>query len=145
MQSKPWYPFRHADDFFRRGTSYLRPGPPGIREGNGNSEQQWPPSANIIESSKEYLIKAELPGVEKSAIKVSIDDGQLIIEGEHENDDETEHRPVIFFGSFFRSFILPTNVDTSRITSKYKNGILRVHLPKAAQSKPEKATTIRVD
>ena len=122
---------------------------PRIFDENGNGEKQWSPSADIIESWKEFLIKAELPDVEKSDINVSIDDGRLTIEGERkhekEDSDETCHRIESFYVSFFRSFVLPTNIDTSRISAKYKNGILRVHLPKTADSRPDKAKAIKID
>lgn len=149
MHLLPWRPFQSVDDFFGRNTPLFRSQMPKLFDDDGNGASQWAPSADISETKKEYLVKAELPDVGKSDIHVSVDDGALTIRGERkhhkEESDETYHRVESFYGTFSRAFALPDNIDASKITSNCKNGVLRVHLPKTKESKLEKATEIKVD
>ena len=117
-------------------------------DGSGNGESQWSPSADISESKKEYLVKANLPDVDRSDIDVSVEDGVLTIKGERkhskEEDDETLHRVETFYGEFLRSFSLPSSVDASNIKAEYKKGVLRVHLPKTKESEKLAPTRIEI-
>ena len=101
----------------------------------------WRPVADISESKKEYLIKAELPEVDRDDIKVSVDGGRVTIHGERkmeqEEEDTTRHRVESFYGSFSRTFALPENADTENITAKSKNGVLKVRIPKIKADKPK--------
>jgi HSP20 family protein len=102
----------------------------------------WRPTADISESKKHYMIKAELPEVEKDDVHVSVENGMLTISGErrHERDEETEtqHRIERMYGKFSRSFKLPPDIDESAISAETRNGVLKVKLPKTKQteSKP---------
>lgn len=95
---------------------------------------EWSPSVDIAETNEEYLIKAELPDVRKEDIKVSIENGTLLLSGERKVEREekglTFHRMERAFGRFERAFSLPENADRDTITSEYKEGVLTVHLPK---------------
>ena len=148
MQLTPWRPFQDKDDFFGPYSQLLNARIPAVFGGNGNGENLWAPSADISETKKEFLVKAELPDVEKSDIHVSVDDGVLTISGERkhreEEKDETVHRVESFYGEFRRSFSLPKNVDESRIKADSKNGILRVHIPKTKDAPAEKSKEIKV-
>jgi HSP20 family protein len=104
---------------------------------------EWQPSADISETEKEFLIRAELPAVDKEDVKVTIADGLITIAGERrfEREDKKEkfHRVESFHGTFERSFVLPANIDEKNIVAESRNGILTVHLPKvevAATPKP---------
>ena len=136
-----WSPFREFDDLFSR---YNRLG--GARVLPGDSKQgqtiaDWRPAADISETSKEYLIKAELPAVKKEEVDVSVHDGVITIKGERRietsNDDEKQHRVESFRGSFSRSFSLPADVDESAISAESKDGVLQVHLPKTEVKQPK--------
>ncbi len=100
---------------------------------------EWSPTADIIESDKEYLVKAELPEVAKEDITLEVRDGMLVLRGErkYEKEDKSEkvQRMERFFGEFERSFVLPEDVDASQITAESKDGILRVRLPRTKASK----------
>ena len=101
----------------------------------------WSPVADITETDKEYLIKAELPEVKKEDVKITLENGVITITGErkHEKEqtDENEIRVESFYGSFARSFSLPDNIDPKGIKAESKDGVLRVRIPKtpAAESK----------
>lgn len=143
MNLVSWTPFRDMEGFFDRYGRLL-----GDRDfANLDSDVlranlRWRPKADISESKKEYLIKAELPEVEKDDIQLEIENGVLTISGERklEKDEETEktHRIESFYGKFSRSFTLPSDVDDSKISAKTKKGILKVRLPKAevTEAKP---------
>jgi len=149
MQLTTWRPFQDMDDFFGRNARLFNTSFPSLFRENGNEFAEWTPSADISETKKEFLIKAELPGVEKSDIHVSINNGMLTIEGEHkrhkEEDDETFHRVENFYGKFARTFPLPDNVDESKIEAQCKNGVLKVHLPKSKQTAPELSKEIKIN
>jgi HSP20 family protein len=135
-----WSPFEGADDWIDRMMPGLwRSGRRlGLGEG-GRMVVEWSPSADISETEKEYLIRAELPAVKKEDVKVTLDDGMITISGErrYEKEDKTEkfHRVESFQGSFSRSFSLPEDVDTAGIRADSKDGVLTVHLPKKEQKK----------
>ena len=135
-----WTPFEGVDDLFNRMMpSLMRSGQRlGVADG-GRMVIEWAPSADISETDKEYLIRAELPAVKREDVKVTIDQGMISISGERKQhkEDKTEkfHRVETFQGSFARSFSLPDDVDTAAIQCDSREGMLTVHLPKKAQKK----------
>lgn len=135
-----WDPFREMNDLVRRYAPFFNESLPG-------ETPAWKPTANISETANEYLIKAELPEVSKDDVKITLDNDVLTISGERrlDKEDQNQHqlRVESFYGTFSRSFALPSNVDTSKIAAESKDGVLRVHLPKAEVSKP-KAIQIEV-
>jgi HSP20 family protein len=148
MQITTWRPFQEMEDFFRQHSPRfdLRLGTSFDKAGHNITE--WSPSADISETKKEYLVKAELPDVDKKDIHVSVSDGTLKIEGErkhsNEEEDETYHRVESFYGKFARSFALPPDADETKIKADSKNGVLRVHLPKTDEPPVEKSAEIEV-
>ena len=135
-----WEPFRDVDEFFRQmgGPSMLRW--PRWFGDKPESLPDWSPAADISETDKEFLVKAELPGVKREDVKVSLEDGVLCIEGErkYEKEDKGEktHRVERFYGTFSRSFSLPENIDAKSIHAETKDGVLNVHVPKLKIEKP---------
>lgn len=135
-----WSPFREFEDLFSR---YNRLGGARLLPGDGKQGQataDWRPAADISETGKEYLIKAELPAVKKEDVDVSVHDGVITIKGERiekSDDDEKQHRVESFRGSFSRSFSLPADVDESAISAESKDGVLQVHLPKTEVKQPQ--------
>ena len=146
-----WDPFRELDELgerlghvFRR-TALARPGAQGSRE--AWMMPDWAPSVDIAETPEEFQIKAELPDVKKEDMKVSVQNGQLRIEGERKQEKEEKdkkfHRVERFYGSFMRTFTLPENVDESKLAAELKDGVLIVHLPKTEKQTP-KAVNVNI-
>ncbi|MFO1401842.1 MAG: Hsp20/alpha crystallin family protein [Steroidobacteraceae bacterium] len=135
-----WTPFEGIDDIFNRMMPALaRPGQRlGLGDG-GRMVVEWSPSADISETEKEYLIRAELPGVRKEDVKVTMESGMITVSGERrqQKEDKSEkfHRVETFQGSFARSFALPDDVDADAVRCESREGVLTVHLPKQAQRK----------
>jgi len=133
-----WSPFREFEDLFNR---YSRLPRRELTAGGGDVATDWRPVANISETPKEYLIKAELPEVSKEDIEVKVHEGVLTLKGERRmestSDDEKQHRVESFYGSFSRSFSLPQDVDETAISAESKDGVLVVHLPKTEVVEPK--------
>lgn len=130
-----WDPFADMDTVFNR----LMPRafgawPRFAVSDNGGAKLEWSPSADISETEKEYLVRAELPAVKKEDVKVTVDDGMITIQGERkqrkEEKNEKFHRVESVTGSFTRSFTLPDNVDEKNIRCESQDGVLTVHIPK---------------
>lgn len=140
-----WEPFREADEFFRNFSPSLFGRWPRLFDDNGSERHGWAPAADITETEQEYLVKAELPGVKREDVKVTLADGVLTIEGErkHEKEEKGEktHRIERFYGSFCRSFSLPDNADAQNIRAEGKDGVLSVHVPKL---KAEKSRAVEI-
>lgn len=106
------------------------------------------PPVDIVEKDKAFEISVELPGMSESDIDVKVTDNRLTVTGEkkeeHEKTDKGYHLSERRYGSFMRSFSLPPGVDADRIDANFKDGVLRVTLPKTAEAaKPEKKIAIR--
>ena len=141
MQLAQWNPFREMDEMlrgFRPNLSRDLPAPMA----------DWAPAVDITEKDKEYLVKAQLPGVRKDDVKVEILNGVLTITGERkyekEEKDEKAHRIETAYGGFTRTFVVPEDVLAEKIAAEYKDGILAVHLPKTDIKKPA-TKTIKVN
>ncbi len=135
-----WEPFGDVDMLFNR----LMPAGFARFAAAGNGKKvEWSPSADISETDKEYVIRAELPAVKKEDVQVTYDEGMITIKGERkqQKDEKNEkfHRVESFYGSFERSFSLPENANAETIRCESKDGILTVHIPKteAVQHKPK--------
>ena len=135
-----WTPFRDMEGLFDRYNDLLGRGIPGA-DVKLSKELQWRPSVDISETDKEYLIKAELPEVEKDDVHVSVENGVLTISGERnyekEEETETQHRIERMYGKFSRSFTLPSDADEAGISAKTRNGVLKVNIPKTVETREE--------
>lgn len=116
---------------------------PGRRE-NGKEAMavaDWAPAVDISEDDKEYVIKAELPEVKKDDVKVMVQDGVLTIQGERKQEKEEKgkkyHRIERTYGTFVRSFTVPDDADQTKVMAEFKEGVLKVHLPKSEKAKPQ--------
>lgn len=146
MNLMRWERFKDADEYFRNFSPFFGAWPRMFEEDGGN-RIEWSPAADISETDKEFLVKAELPGVKREDVKVTLEDGVLTIQGERklekEEKGERSHRRECFYGSFCRSFTLPDNVDVSGVRADNKEGVLNVHVPKLRIEKP-KALEIKI-
>jgi HSP20 family protein len=107
----------------------------------------WMPSVDIAEDDKEYLIKAEIPEVDKKDVKVTLQDNVLTIQGERKQETEHNgkryHRVERSYGMFSRAFTLPEDAAEDTTKAEFKDGMLTVHVPKSARPKP-KAMEVKV-
>ena len=135
---KIWEPFKELvtmrddmdhlfDAFFGRQTQGL--------------EDLWKPAVDIEENNGNLLVKAEIPGMNKEDIKVSVKDDMLTISGERKRENETKektfHRIERCYGQFRRMIRLPAEVDADNVKATYKDGVLHVTMPKPESTKPK--------
>ena len=117
--------------------------------GGGNTQSvAWSPVVDIEETDKNYMIHAELPGLDKDKVKVSVEDGVLMLSGERNLERKVEgktfHRVERSHGTFSRSFTLPENADAEKVNATCKDGLLVVSVTKREDAKP-KAIEVRVE
>jgi HSP20 family protein len=100
---------------------------------------QWLPAVELVESDGEFLLTAEIPGMSKDDVDISIEDNVLTLKGEkkyeHEEEKDRMHIREREYGTFERSFTLPRNVDATKIKAEYHDGVVELHLPKGPQAK----------
>ena len=129
-----WEPFRELartfeDPFFRAWS-------------NDENSCRWCPAVDVSESEKELLVSADLPGVDSKDVEITVKENILTLTGERktekEDKGESYHRVERAYGSFSRSFVLPSTVDETKVSAEYKDGVLRVHLPKREEVQPRK-------
>ena len=99
----------------------------------------WTPALDIYEDKDNVVVKAEVPGMKREEIDVSLHDGSLSISGEGKGkyEDAETYRAERFFGKFQRTVTLPTPVSADKVKAQYKDGILTVTLPKTEEAKPK--------
>ena len=101
----------------------------------------WSPLTDISENKDQYILKMDLPGVSKENLKLSFNDGELIISGERkqekEDKDSKYHRIERTYGKYFRSFTLPQTIQADKINAEFKDGQLTVTVPKSEEAKPK--------
>jgi len=134
-----WDPWREIEDVFdryNRAVGLSRSGSQGVMTAG-----EWSPRVDIVENDNEFLIKAEIPEVKKEDVKVSVDNGVLTLKGERKQEKEEKgkkfHRVERYYGSFTRSFTLPENVDESKAKATFKDGMLKLQIPKTEKAKPK--------
>ena len=114
--------------------------------GSSLYEGTWNPALDIIDQKDSILVKADLPGLKKEQIDISIHEGVLTIQGEKKEESETKEKGYLrterFYGSFQRSVVLPSTVDEAKVKASYKDGVLELTLPKKEEAKPK---SIKVD
>jgi HSP20 family protein len=133
-----WEPFRDMlnlrADMDRLFSSFFG-GFPEDREG------QWAPLIDIEEDNENITVKAELPGMNKNEIKVTVRDNMLFISGDRKQEkeikDKTFHRIERSYGQFSRAITLPATVEADKIKASYKDGVLSITLPKPEVMKPK--------
>ncbi len=145
MQLIRWNPWREInrqqhpfntiwDDFFY----------PGFRQGSEERAWSWNPVVDVYENDAHFVIKAELPGMDKNNLALDVKGRVLSLRGERREDTDEEkdtaRRRERFFGRFERSFTLPTEVDPETIRADYKDGVLTIEVPKPEKQQPKQIT-----
>ncbi|MDQ6972919.1 MAG: Hsp20/alpha crystallin family protein, partial [Mariprofundaceae bacterium] len=130
-----WAPWQELESMNRQMSRLLDEGKAGAP-----GEGQWAPSVDIRETEDALLVQAELPGIDKKDVKVEVHDGVLTLSGErrYEKDvkEENVHRVERAYGSFSRSFSLPSEIDGEKVEAHMKDGVLEVRLPKRENVRP---------
>ena len=107
----------------------------------------WSPEVDISEDDHGYLLKADLPEMKKDDVRVTVEDGILSVSGERKSQKEDQkkkfHRIERSFGTFRRSFTLPEDADSTKVTAEFRDGVLKVHLPTTPVAR-SKATQVKV-
>jgi HSP20 family protein len=132
-----WTPWQELESMNRQLSHLLDDSPTSMDLEGG----RWAPSVDIRETDEVLMVQAELPGIDKKDVKLEVKDGVLTISGErrYEKDvkEENVHRIERSYGSFTRSFSLPTNVDAEKVNAEMKDGVLSVRLPKRESARPK--------
>ena len=100
----------------------------------------WSPAVDVYEDDKSIVVKADLPDVKKENVKVQVQNGVLVIEGERQKEKEEKGRRFQKiereYGTFVRRFALPAEIDPAKVLADFKDGVLRIRLPKTPAAKP---------
>jgi HSP20 family protein len=124
----------------RRLNSVLDEAFGGFQREDGAITAAWSPVCDVFEDKDAVKIVAEVPGVPPEDVKISLENNVLTIRGEKKQEaeerNERVHRYERSYGTFERSFILPSTVDGEKVTADHRNGILTVVVPKAERARP---------
>ena len=138
-----WDPFRELAEMSERLNRVVSRQGTGPMDGNGQEVMtvaDWIPTVDISETEAEYTIQAELPGVKKENVRVTLENGVLTIQGERRQQQaeagRKHHRIETSYGRFVRSFTLPDTVEAGNVRAEYADGMLNLHLPKSEKAKP---------
>lgn len=138
-----WDPLRELAEMSERLNRVVSRQGNGPMDGNGQEVMtvaDWIPTVDISETEAEYAIQAELPGVKKEDVRVTLENGVLTIQGERRQQQSEPgrkyHRVEVSYGRFVRSFTLPDTVEAGNVRAEYADGMLNLHLPKSEKAKP---------
>jgi HSP20 family protein len=115
-----------------------------VRRRPGEMSGAWAPQTDVFEQGGSIVVKAEIPGIDKKDITVSIENGDLVITGERRSEEKVEekdyYRMERSYGSFYRRVPLPEGVTSNQISASYADGVLNVTIPKpdVTEAKPVK-------
>ena len=98
----------------------------------------WTPAADIYETETGYLIAMDLPGIDREALEIDVDENRLIVKGTRAISESRQHRSERPRGKFLRTFGVPGSVDQGKIGAEYKEGVLQIRLPKRGEQKSKK-------
>ncbi|MFN4021608.1 MAG: Hsp20/alpha crystallin family protein [Hydrogenophilus thermoluteolus] len=139
----PWNPFRELEELQNRLAALMSRSLVPSSEGQEAMRMaDWAPLVDIEENENGYLIKADLPGLAKDDVHVTLENGVLSISGERkqekEEKDKKYHRVERVYGRFVRSFTLPEDADPDQIFAQFKDGVLEVRIGKSEAVKPKR-------
>jgi HSP20 family protein len=110
-------------------------------EGREPTSTVWTPRMDLVEADGHYRLMADLPGISKNDVSVTVDENRLTIRGEREREAEADAESYVrserAFGTFHRMIRLPESVDETKIEATFRDGVLSVELPKTEKSKPK--------
>jgi HSP20 family protein len=145
-----WNPLREMDEAQNRFNPFFLAGFPnrmGSSEIHSLTVADWSPEVDVSQDDHEYLLKADLPEMKKDDVRVTVEDGILSVSGERKSVKEDHkkkfHRIERSFGNFRRSFTLPEDADSTKVTAEFRDGVLKVHLPTTPMAR-SKAIEVKV-
>jgi HSP20 family protein len=137
-----WNPLREMDEAQNRVNRFFLgrfPNRMGSGEIHSLAVADWSPEVDISQDDHEYLLKADLPEMKKDDVRVTVEDGILSVSGERKTEKEDQkrkfHRIERSFGNFRRSFTLPEDTDSTKVTAEFRDGVLKVHLPTTTKAR----------
>jgi HSP20 family protein len=135
-----WSPFRELEEM-RHEMSRMFGWPGGHGESESLFESLWSPAVDIVQEGDRYLVKADLPGMKKNEIEITLNGDTLTISGEKKMENETRddntYRSERYYGKFSRSLVLPSTADANKIEATYKDGVLSLTIPKSEEARPK--------
>ena len=142
MELTRWDPFKDLQSLQDRMNRLFQE---SVGRLTGRSDEvfggHWIPTVDIYEDDQEFVVKAELPGLESKDVEIQIQENVLTLKGERklerEIDKERYHRLERTYGTFQRSFTLPNIVDQEKVKAKVKDGVLEIRIPKQERAKPK--------
>ncbi len=141
MELVRWQPFGHFDSLDAELSELLQDSFNRLQVGTNGG---WTPPMDIVESKEAYIIRAELPGMNKEDINVELNDGTLTLSGERKPQEPAEgveyRRTERVNGKFVRTVVLPKTVNQTAIQASYIDGVLEIQVPKAEEAKPRQIT-----
>jgi HSP20 family protein len=141
MAINVWTPFQELDRLQREVNRLFDNSAPRQQSTEGRDFAQWQPSVDVYEDAERFVVRAELPGLKAQDVNVSVENNLLTLSGarklEHEEKKNNYLRIERFYGTFRRSFQLPTTIDASKIGAEMKDGLLTVSLPKRVEVQPK--------
>ena len=144
-----WNQLREMDEAQNRLTRFLGgfPNRMGSGETHSLTVADWSPEVDISQDDHEYLLKADLPEMKKDDVRVTVEDGILNVSGERKIETEDQkrkfHRIERSYGNFRRSFTLPDDADSTKVSAEFRDGVLKIHLPTTTKAR-SKALEVKV-
>jgi HSP20 family protein len=140
MELMRWNPAKELLNFNRPFDSFFK----DFFYPTHNEVMNWQPVVDVYENDEAIVVKAELPGVEKKDVSVDLDGRILTLKGERSSEKEVKeekyYRRERVYGKFKRHFSLPEAIDPETIKADFKDGVLKIEVPKPAQAKPKQIT-----
>jgi HSP20 family protein len=138
VRYQPW----NSIEQLRREMGRMLEGQSSTEETSNIATSDWVPAVDIKETDKEFIIHADIPGVDPDDIDVHMEDGMLTIKGERESETKENRdgykRVERHRGTFYRRFSLPDTANAEKISAKSKNGVLEITIPKQEKAQPRK-------
>ena len=144
----PWRPYGMMDPFQKEMETLFTRFFGGENEGGQmlQAAKAWAPRVDVEETEKEFIVKADLPGVDPKAVEISVENGILTVRGEKKEEKEKKeknfHRMERFIGSFYRAIALPPGVDPEKVNATSANGVVTIVVPKKPEMQPKKISVM---
>jgi HSP20 family protein len=135
----PWNEFETLSNRMRDWADYPTFGASLFRAPLMSATTEWLPAVELVEKDGEFVLTAEIPGMSKENVDISIEDNVLTFKGEKKLEKEEKkdrmHIREREYGAFTRAFSLPRNVEAGKVRAEYHDGVVEIHMPKGAEAK----------